>query len=253
MSAKNCYRSVDGYSRTLKGENMIRREKGSLTVEALLFLIPFMCAFLTLINAARFVQTEMLIHHAITQTAKQMSACSYVLTKTKITERMQGTHKKSEKFIGDVNDVTGSFTELAGVLGSGDLDGLDDAINHAKTAYATAESYISNPKELVAGALSVVKSEGETYITRNIAGAITRGNIREAISEISDDPDKYLKNVGIVDGIAGLDFSNTEWLGNDEGKGNLNIVVTYTMKNVLFPDFDFGQHEFCQSVSTLTW
>ena len=222
---------------------MIRREKGSLTVEALLFLIPFMCAFLTLINAARFVQTEMLIHHAITQTAKQMSACSYVLTKTKITERMQETHKKSEKFIGDVN----------GVLGSGDLDGLDDAINHAETAYATAESYISNPKELVAGALAVAKSKGETYITRNIAGAITRGNIREAISEISDDPDKYLKNVGIVDGIAGLDFSNTEWLGNDEGKGNLNIVVTYTMKNVLFPDFDFGQHEFCQSVSTLTW
>ena len=223
---------------------MIRREKGSLTVEALLFLIPFMCAFLTLINAARFVQTEMLIHHAITQTAKQMSACSYVLTKTKITERMQGTHKKSEKFIGDVNVVTGSFTELAGVLGSGDLDGLDDAINHAENAYATAESYISNPKELVAGALAVAKNKGETFITRNIAGAI---------SEISDDPDRYLKNVGIVDGIAGLDFSNTEWLGNDEGKGDLNIVVTYTMKNVLFPDFDFGQHEFCQSVSTLTW
>lgn len=44
-------------------------DKGSLTVEALLFLIPFIMAFCTLINAARFVQAEMLIHHAVTQTA----------------------------------------------------------------------------------------------------------------------------------------------------------------------------------------
>ena len=49
------------------------KDKGSLTVEALLFLIPFIMAFCTLINAARFVQAEMLIHHAVTQTAKQIS------------------------------------------------------------------------------------------------------------------------------------------------------------------------------------
>ena len=59
---------------------MKKKEKGSLTVEAVLFLIPFLCAFLTLINMARFVQTEMLIHHAITQAAKEISVYSYVLT-----------------------------------------------------------------------------------------------------------------------------------------------------------------------------
>lgn len=46
-----------------RGRNASR---GSLTVEALVFLIPFIMAFCTLINAARFVQAEMLIHHAIT-------------------------------------------------------------------------------------------------------------------------------------------------------------------------------------------
>ncbi len=54
--------------------------EGSLTVEALLFLIPFIMAFCTLINAARYVQAEMLIRHAVTQTAKQISTYSYVLT-----------------------------------------------------------------------------------------------------------------------------------------------------------------------------
>ena len=58
-----------------KNRDMVNEagSRGSLTVEALLFLIPFMIAFFTLINAARFVQAEMLIHHAVTQTAKQIS------------------------------------------------------------------------------------------------------------------------------------------------------------------------------------
>ena len=74
------------------------RRRGSLTVEALLFLFPFMMAFLTVINMARFVQTEMIIHHAITQTAKQISAYGYILTKTTIAQNMQGTNKKSSEF-----------------------------------------------------------------------------------------------------------------------------------------------------------
>lgn len=232
---------------------MRKKEKGSLTVEAILFLIPFMCAFLTLINAARFVQTEMLIHHAITQTAKQMSSCSYILTKTKVTSKMQETNKKSSAFVQDMSDIYGAFSEFADVFSSGDMSNLDQAIDHAQSAYNTAESYISNPKELVAGALAVVKSSGRGYVMTSITGAITRGNIKKSISQITDDPDQYLKNVGIVDGLSGLDFSKSKWNSNDGGKGNLDIVVTYTMKNILFPDFDFGQYEFCQSVSTLTW
>ena len=77
--------------------------KGALTVEVLLFLIPFMMAFLTIVNAGRFVQTEMLIHHAITQTAKQISAYGYVLTKTELTQTMINTNKKSAEFQTDVN------------------------------------------------------------------------------------------------------------------------------------------------------
>lgn len=233
---------------------MKKKERGSLTVEALLFLIPFMCAFLTLINVARFVQAETLVHHAITQTAKQMSSCSYVLTKTKITDKMQKTNKKSAKFKSDVVNIYSAVSEFVNVFGEdGNMDDLETSMEHMKSAYDTAESYISNPKEILAGALAVFKSAGRGYIMTNITGAISRGNIRTSISQVSSDPDKYLKNIGIVDGLAGLDFSKSKWVSNDGGKGNLDIVVTYTMKNVLFPDFDFGQHEFCQSVSTLTW
>ena len=84
------------------------KDKGSLTVEALLFLIPFLMAFCTLINAARFVQAEMLIHHAVTQTAKQISTYSYVLTKAEISDRIQETNRKSEELKVTVEKATSS-------------------------------------------------------------------------------------------------------------------------------------------------
>ncbi len=209
--------------------NKKRKEdsKGSLTVEALLFLIPFIMAFCTLINAARFVQAEMLIHHAVTQTGKQISTYSYVLTKAGISERMQKTNGKSEEFVVTVEEAAGS------------VEGFINAV--------------SDMNALAEGAFSLAKSKGEQAVMTEIVGRLTEENIKNELSLMSDNPDEFLENIGIVGGMAGLDFSKSEWISNTEGKGNIQIVVTYTMKNILFPDFDFGQHEFCQCASTLTW
>lgn len=234
-----------------------KRERGSLTVEAILFLIPFMCAFLTLINAARYVQAEMLIHHAITQTAKQISTYSYILTKTNITSTMQETNKKSNEFISDTTAAIDSVTEFAGAVGSigtGDpMASIENVIARAETMDAALTDYFSDPDEIMYGALAVIKSEGRRAVMTWVVGCITRGCIRETIAKISDDPDEYLRTIGIVDGMDGLDFSMSKWDPGEEGKAKIDIVVTFKMKNLLFPDFDFGEYEFCQSVSTLAW
>lgn len=234
-----------------------RRERGSLTVETLLFLIPFMFAFLTLINMARFVQAEMLIHHAITQTAKQISTYSYVLTKMEITDMMQSTNKKSQKFKADTQNMVNSVTDFVdsmGNLGGGNvIADVTDAVQKADTAADTVTSYFSEPKDILYGALAVVKSGVREKALTWAAGSIARGYIRESIQKVSDDPDEYLRNIGVVDGLAGLDFSGSKWITNTGGKADIEIVVTYKLKNLLFPDFDFGQHEFQQCASTLIW
>ena len=202
--------------------------RGSLTVEALLFLIPFIMAFCTIINAARFVQTEMLIHHAVTQTAKQISAYSYVLTKAQIAEKMQQTNGKSQQFTNTIDKAASSISGLAEAVG--------------------------NPDELVEGVFSLAKSEGEKWLMTQAVEALAKDCIEKSICLLTDDPDQYLKNIGIIDGMSGLDISKSEWISNGPGsKGNIQIVVTYKMKNLIFPDMDFGQYEFCQSASTLIW
>ncbi len=201
--------------------------KGSLTVEALLFLIPFIIAFCTLINVARFVQAEMLIHHAVTQTAKQISTYSYVLTKTKISERVVESNKKSEELKVTVDKAKSSVTDFVNIFS--DMDGLVDNV------------------------FGSIKSNVEQKAITTVVGALTKNNIKNEILLVSNDPDEFLENIGIVKGLSGLEFDETRCLDNTEGKGRVKIIVSYTMKNVLFPEFDFGQHRFCQCAYTLMW
>lgn len=203
--------------------------RGSLTVEALLFLIPFIMAFCTIINGARFVQAEVIIHHAVTQTAKQISTYSYVLTKSGITEKMQETNGKSKEFQNTVTQAISSIEGLADAVGDSDA--------------------------LAEGVFSFIKSGAQDAAMGALVSSLAEETIRDSVSLMSDDPDKFLSNLGIEGGLSGLDFSDSHWKPEGEnGKAKIEIVVKYSMKNVLFPDFDFGQdYEFCQSASTLAW
>lgn len=201
--------------------------RGSLTVEALLFLIPFIMAFCTLISAARFVQAEMLIHHAITQTAKQISTYNYVLTKSKISEKMQETQGKSDKFLVTVDEATSS------------IEGFADAIQDTDA--------------LAEGVFSLAKHSAQQAVISQVVGTISEDNIEKALSLMSEEPDEMLEDIGIVGGLSGLDYSKSKMDFKEGGKGEVQIIVTYTMKNNLFPDFDFGQYEFCQCAYTVIW
>lgn len=229
-------------------------DRGSLTVEALLFLIPFMLAFLTVVNAGRFVQTEMLMHHAITQTAKQISAYGYVLTKTKVTETMINTNKKSAEFKEETQktvDYVKKFSDsVSDFAAGGDLQDVIDSRDEAQTQLS---EYFSDPDALASGVMSVMKSGMENSVKTYLVGELAKASIKNSVGKITDDVGTYLENVGIVDGLDGLDFSQSKWMSVTEGKGDVKIVVTYTMKNNLFPQFDFCQYKFRQCVSTLMW
>lgn len=238
-------------------EQRKNEQRGSLTVEAILFLIPFMCAFLTLVNIARYVQAELIIHHAITQTAKQISTYSYVLTKSEISKEIQESAEKSDKFQTDtkkaIDDVSGLFSSMNSMAnGSGNIG---DVIEASQNAGSTLTEYFKNPDDIVTGVFALAQSGMERKVLTGVAGAITGMNVKTAISKVSGgrSADEYLEDIGIVDGLEGLNFSKTNWISNYGGKGNIQIVVTYKLKNLLFPEFGFRETEFCQCASTLIW
>lgn len=228
--------------------------RGALTVEVLLFLIPFMMAFLTIINAGRFVQSEMLIYHAITQTAKQISAYGYVLTKTNITDQMISTNNKSSKFKTDASNTVDSVKNFSNSVSDFTTTGdLQSVIDSGNAAYTQLSDFFSDPDAIATGVMSMVKSDIRGAAMTYVAGELSRASIKNSIGKVNDDVDTYLTNLGIVDGLSGLDFSQTKWISVGEGKGDVQIVVTYTMKNNIFPQFDFGEYEVRQCASTLMW
>ena len=84
---------------------------------------------------------------------------------------------------------------------------------------------VSAPDELFDGMVSLIKSKGRGAVLTEVIGLLSKRNIENAISLLSEDPDEYLENIGIVGGMSGLDFQESEWLSNSEGKGDIKIVV----------------------------
>lgn len=238
-----------------------RRERGSLTVECLLFMIPVMCAFFSLVNISRFVQAEVIVHHAITQTAKQISVYSYVMTKSGISDKMIATNAKSAKFKADIDTATGAvsdfFSAVGGVAqGQNIQQNINAAQNAGNQVVGVVEPYLENPQDILDGVLNVLKSGVRHELMVAVVGGVARGSIKQSLSYVAggvNETDAYLEKLGIVDGIDGLDFSDSKWIDNAEGKGNIEVTVTYTMHNLMFPQFDFGEHEYRLCASTLTW
>lgn len=127
------------------------------------------------------------------------------------------------------------------------------SIDSRDEAQTQLSEYFSDPDALASGVMSVMKSGMENSVKTYLVGELAKASIKNSVGKITDDVDTYLENVGIVDGLDGLDFSQSKWMSVTEGKGDVKIVVTYTMKNNLFPQFDFGQYKFRQCVFTLMW
>lgn len=227
-----------------------KRNRGSLTVETLLFLLPFVFAFCVVINAARLIEAQMIIHHAISQTAKEISTYSYVLTKTDVTSRMQATNKKAQTTRTQIGDTVNSLEDFANAFLEGDVGSINST---GAAAWNNVEAIANDPQSILSGVLSWAKSEAYGAALAGIAGSLAKGSIQKQINILGKDPNEYLENLGVVGGLNGLDFSKSQWDSNTGGKGNVEIVVTFTMKNSVIPMFDVGEHEYVLCASTLSW
>ena len=162
------------------------KNKGALAVETLLFLIPFTLAFCTIINFGRFIQAEMVIHHAITQTAKEISAYGYILTKTGITGRIQKTNKTSGETREKIDSVIDSTNEFMEAFSKGDVPKM---VNSGKTTYNNTKMIVNDPSSIMSSLISLVKNYAEQKVLTEIAGGLAKGSVQKQVSLTKKDAD----------------------------------------------------------------
>lgn len=236
-----------------------QREKGSMTVEAALFLVIFLMGFLTIINFARLARAEVIMQHAINGTSMQISQYGYLLTKTGIAQELVQTANEAKKSKSDIQKIGSAVSNLSDALGGVATDGVTEesvnnlmnAVSDSEGAYQIASDYFKNPKGLLNGLIALGKNSLEEYATTTLVSKMAKSQVELYLSQMSDDPDAYLEGLGIVGGMEGLNFQESKCIAG--GTKDICIVVKFSVENQMFPWMSFGTKEMKLSASTRIW
>lgn len=74
---------------------MKKRQKGSITVEATLFL-PILSGFVSIYSLISFTRAQLIVQYAADQAAKEVAQYSYILEKIGILDSLDGLNSRSE-------------------------------------------------------------------------------------------------------------------------------------------------------------
>lgn len=241
----------------------MKQIKGSLTLEASLVLTVFLFAIFSLLYFVKIIYIHEQIQFAISEAAEEMSVGAYILDKTEILDLQQETYLKAkgnlENLENDFNDLTDSYNEtISGVnglinyksetnninidLNNKSLDSLyveeqsgsiaDELVEQkdklsgvVQSSYSTMSQLIDFLTFIAEDSKQIITSVGAVpgmEIVNNAAGT----KILESIIGTYINDENY-KNWGIIGGRAGMDFSESRFMLEDD---DITIVVHYKIK-----------------------
>ncbi len=209
-----------------------RSDCGAIIVEGALSLTLFMFAVLTVYTMIHVTMAQARIGAALNSVAKEISQYSYLYDLTGANEAQAKISSKTgaaESVLSDnLNDLN-SFYQTLGGLGSAFTEITSSADNTESFLY-----YVLNK------GLEAVKGE--------LAGEAAKLLMKK---HFGSDPDGYLKKLGVVDGVDGLNMSKTR-LFADGTESNIVLDVCYevTVVKLLNIDYTFS---FEQSAWTRAW
>lgn len=203
-----------------------KSERGSITLEAAVFLTLFILFYVAMMDLIQIAKAQVILQYSINEAAKEISAYSYMLTKVGITDKRAETAGQAAEFKGKVSDVVDAVDTLDKTLTNGDVAGAFDAVDDLQESI-TKIDVEDIPKDLV----SVFK----TWVTDGVSDLAIQKMVKAEVEKqigiaSGKDPDRFLRELGIENGMEGLDFSKSAWA--DESKGGiivLEVAVKYTI------------------------
>ncbi len=209
---------------------------GSITLEASIFLVLFILFYMALMDLVQIVRAQVILQYSINEVAKEVSQCSYVLTKAGFVDKRLETSGRAEKFVGKTTELVNAIGELGNTISNGDVGG---AIEAAGNAGNLADDYLADMDELAINILSLVKQEGSNIASEFVIQQLVKSNVKRQLENMtSKDADTYLKDLGISGGFEGLKFDESNWCQTSSGgMPDLEVTVVYEI------DFKLGIFE----------
>ncbi len=255
----------------------LKKENGSVTIEATISLSTFMFAIVTILTIVNVCIAQAKISYAINTTAKEISQYSYLYSLTGLNDSQaqlyaagkEGT-KDITKILSDINTVYNEIENL-GNTGNQSPDNIEDIMGAWDSAvgsvenieaagnslYSTIDGIAKDPKNLMFGIAKLAASEGfDLAKSRLIAAPLAKTMVKKHLVNTDDGSvEEYLKFLGVVPSptgkyLDGLDFSKSTLF--PYGSNEITINVSYDIKVIPLLPIDFTFH-FNQTAVTHGW
>ena len=241
-----------------------KEERGAIIVEATISLTAYVFAIFTLLTLLDICYIQSKISVALNAAAKEMSQYCYLYYKLDVDRYQSDLHNdtaESREMAENTIKGLGGFMDSMGKLQeSTDMDSLtvnfdhawDSASNLGTIADGYADALASDPKGFIIGmgklAGEELGEEGKSLLASVMAKGFMKKNLK---ASVDDDPDRFLKNCRVVNGMGGLNFNGTTLMPYGQ-TSEILLVVTYKVSviQLLNIDMDFT---FQQCAKTCAW
>lgn len=207
-----------------------KREKGSITVEAALFIPLFFFTFMCIFSLISCVRAQVLIQYSVDQAAKEVAEYSYILEKTGVLDAYKGLNSRSEEFQKQMQDIKSNLEVIEDTAkrvsnGQGTIQNVVEAGKAGKATADQLKEYKENPKEFVNGVLDYLKNTGWNKLAGYMTGVVGKACLKKQLSIASggQDADEYLEKLGVTN----MKFSKSSWCagGSKKVQGRYEMLL----------------------------
>ena len=170
---------------------MKKRQKGSITVEATLFLPLFFLAFVSIYSLISFTRAQLIVQYAADQAAKEVAQYSYILEKIGILDSLDGLNSRSEDFEKNIKSIEEQLQTVQ-QAGENALNGEDpvgntiEAGKAAKDAYGTVSGYVDDPESFISGVLAVFKKDAINGISTYMVNTVAKSCVMKVVTSVQE-------------------------------------------------------------------
>lgn len=240
----------------------VKDERGMITVEAVLSLVPFILVILGIISFINIFMVHNKIQYAMYQVGSELSAYTYLYQALGVrdadfelkedidreTEEIDATIEDVNTFLGQVGTLEGTVEDIGsnGVENIGtDVENVltegQNTVDAAKEAIESGKVLISDPQDLMRNVvyfgIEKLEDEVKSLLLGTVASAMMEGYLTTGTEATGvQTADQYLKAAGVKDGMKGLDFGNSE-LFSDKDLRMIDIIVEYDLEVFFFKLF----------------
>lgn len=212
-------------------KNEGKREKGSITLEASIFLAIFIVFYLAMMDLIQIVRAQVILQYAANEAAREISQYSYVFTKTGIVQKRGSTSAQAAAFQADAAKLLDDIEAVGDALSGG-----GDVVGSVQQAGEHVQDFFGDPDALMNNIFSLIKTSGADRVSSMVIEVLVEDIVKEQIENMSSkSADEYLKNLGIEDGMRGLHFDDSRWANEKvNDMPMLEVSIVYTI------DFNLG-------------